>query len=103
MIKQLKLKLRKSFVGRVYNRLQTYRKKFNAFKKASNQKKAYRLLQQAGYEKITLLGGGKDGFVFKTEKQGIEKVTKVLSEYGRQYLPITGFSLRRISSQCYII
>ena len=38
---------------------------------------------------------GKDGFVFKTEKQGIEKVTKVLSEYGRQYLPITEVFIKK--------
>lgn len=47
------------------------------------------IIKKYGYEKIELLGQGKDGLVYKVQKDKALYVIKVLSQYGKSFLPLT--------------
>lgn len=89
MIRDIKRTLKKSPAWRIVDLLRGVEKKFNKVREEFNQKKAYSILEQEGYNNITFLGAGKDGSVYKVEKDNTKKVVKFLSKYGRRYLPIT--------------
>ena len=60
------------------------------------------IIRGYGYEEIELLGEGKDGLVYKVEKDNAFYVIKVLSQYGKHFLPLTAsFISKKIKDDCF--
>jgi len=74
------------FISKVINPIKKRRKgiadeRFKLYSKT--------IIKQYGYEEVELLGKGKDGMVYKVQKGNALYVIKVLSQYGKSFLPLT--------------